>query len=93
MIIVCMVISFAVGFALSKIRRPVTRTESKSWVELPSGWSKTIDREHNAFAIQISKSDAYWWISRNGRTWIEGPAKSLDLAKKEIEVVLSEFMS
>lgn len=88
-----MLVAFVCGGLITKCISGTRPHRSSSWVELPSGWSRTIDQNHNAYAIQISKTDAHWWISRNGRTWIEGPAQNLEMAKKEIEIVVLEFMS
>lgn len=54
-----------------------------SWERLPSGWSRDMG-PLTAYAMTQGGA-AYWWISRRGRTVIEGPADSLEMAKLEAE--------
>jgi hypothetical protein len=54
-----------------------------AWEKLPSGWSRSI-RGLTVYAMTQGGA-AYWWVSRSGRTIIEGPADSLDLAKLNAE--------
>lgn len=53
------------------------------WHELPSGWSRDLG-ELTAFAT-THVGNAYWWVSRGGRTIIEGPSSTLEMAKVEAE--------
>lgn len=53
------------------------------WTLLPSGWSK--DCGSLTIYAMTQDGNAYWWVSRNGRTIIEGPSSSLDMAKLEAE--------
>lgn len=59
------------------------RRTSPAWQQLPSGWS----RNFGALTIYAMTMDheAYWWVARNGRTIIEGPAGTLADAKQEAE--------
>ena len=53
------------------------------WHQLPSGWSRNVG-PLTAFAMTQERR-AYWWVSRNGRTIIEGPSSTIDMAKVEAE--------
>lgn len=59
-------------------RRPTPR-----WTMLPSGWSK--DCGGLTIYAMTQDGNAYWWVARNGRTIIEGPSSTLDMAKIEAE--------
>lgn len=63
-------------------RRP-PKIEQGDWHELPSGWSSDV-RGLSVYAMTQGPA-AYWWVSRNGKTIIEGPAGSLEAAKLEAE--------
>lgn len=62
---------------------PPLRKPGNNWQQLPSGWS----RDCGALTIYAMTMDqeAYWWVSRNGKTIIEGPAGTLADAKQEAE--------
>ena len=59
------------------------RRPSPVWQQLPSGWS----RNFGSLTIYAMTQDqqAYWWVSRAGKTIIEGPAGTLAAAKLEAE--------
>lgn len=80
-------LGFAAGalFVVMK-RSPVPETKPRidsRWTSLPSGWS----RNFGSLTIYAMTQDgnAYWWVSRGGRTIIEGPSSNLDMAKIEAE--------
>ena len=54
-----------------------------SWNELPSGWSRTV----GAMTVYAMSDDggAYWWVTRRGRTIIEGLSNNIETAKVEAE--------
>lgn len=54
------------------------------WRKMPSGWFFDISPGFILYAMTMS-GNAYWWVSRNGKTIIEGPAASIDTAKMEAE--------
>lgn len=62
------------------------------WNELPSGWTKSLSSSTTGYAAFIG-TDYYWWINRAGRTVIEGPTTSLDLAKVSVDQAYAEFIS
>jgi len=66
------------------LRQPVTR-----WQQLPSGWSK----DYGALTIYAMTMDdgAYWWVSRNGKTIIEGPCDTLANAQRSAEQEAKEL--
>lgn len=79
---------FTAGVVLGCVARPngkasLSRIDS-AWMELPSGWSREV-RGLSAYAMTPDGSTAYWWVSRSGRTLVEGPAASLETAKVEAE--------
>ena len=67
---------------LARIDQHLRRSTIK-WQQLPSGWS----RDFGSLTIYAMTMDqeAYWWVARNGRTIIEGPAGTLEAAKQEAE--------
>ena len=71
-----------VGVEREKAHDAVKRIDS-SWRRMPSGWSREV-KGLTIFAM-TQGGDAYWWVSRNGKTIIEGPAGTLADAKLEAE--------
>lgn len=71
------------GRVWGSIRKAPVKTPTLRWQKLPSGWS----RDCGALTIYAMTMDqeAYWWVSRNGKTIIEGPAGTLADAKQEAE--------
>ena len=73
---------FLVGRSWDRVTVKPVRIDSR-WSELPSGWSRNI---HGMTIYAMTQDgNAYWWVSRNGKTIIEGPSSSLDMAKVEAE--------
>ena len=76
---------FIAGRAHEKIRKIDLgiRRSPEGWQQLPSGWST----DFGTLTIYAMTMDdgAYWWVSRNGKTIIEGPSSSLGMAKVEAE--------
>ena len=62
---------------------PPLRKPGNNWQQLPSGWSK----DYGALTIYAMTMDdgAYWWVSRNGKTIIEGPCDTLVNAQRSAE--------
>lgn len=82
--------TFVVGFLLGHKEVEIIYKPSKSirvpppkWEKLPSGWSRSVGTL--TIYAMTQGSAAYWWVSRNGKTIIEGPSDSLDVAKIEAE--------
>lgn len=69
-----------------KMQRPAQKVNPARvfWEQLPSGWSRNVSNSVTVYATTIDGC-AYWWVARNGRTVIEGPSSSLDMAKIEAE--------
>ena len=67
----------------ASVKRIDLRRPSPAWQQLPSGWS----RNYGSLTIYAMTMDheAYWWVARNGKTIIEGPAGTLSAAKLEAE--------
>lgn len=78
-------LGFAAGalFIVMKRRTVAPPRIDSQWHQLPSGWSRNVG-PLTAFAM-TQERQAYWWVARNGRTIIEGPAGTLDMAKVEAE--------
>lgn len=72
-----------------KQERKWRREAERSWEKLPSGWSRSGGGCDGFVTTSIGKP--YWWISRRGKTLIEGPAKTLEEAQQEVERALKEF--
>lgn len=70
------------GRSWERNHRPTAPIDS-IWTVLPSGWSRNVGSLSIYAMAQNGK--AYWWVSRNGRTIIEGPSKNIDVAKVEAE--------
>lgn len=81
-VVVLAISCFLMGRTWERGQAKPPRIDSK-WHSLPSGWSRNVGR----FTIYAMTQDgnAYWWVARNGRTVIEGPAGDLDMAKIEAE--------
>lgn len=82
--------AFIVGWLLGHKEVEIIYKQPKSiriptpkWEQLPSGWSRSV----GALTIYAMTQGgaAYWWVARNGKTIIEGPSDSLDMAKLEAE--------
>ncbi len=61
-----------------------TKVPLVNWTELPSGWTRSFSSSVTIYATVID-GKAYWWVSRRGRTIVEGPSRSLEAAKVEAE--------
>lgn len=90
--------SFATGYLLAKIPtggKPVAKkarqTPVDGWVTLPSGLFYRDDSGTIGFVATSGDGAGYWWISRQGRTIIEGPTQTLDAGKNEVLKALREF--
>lgn len=86
--ILCVVLywlGFAAGalFIVMKRQAAATPRIDSRWQSLPSGWSRNV----GGLTIYAMTQDgnAYWWVARNGRTIIEGPSSTIDMAKIEAE--------
>ena len=89
---------FLAGFLITKRHKKEDVVKGSTdptynWVELPSGWSKSINGTTEAFAMVFDRQTAYWWINRNGRTIVEGPTLNLDSAKEEILKAEKDFLA
>lgn len=73
---------FLVGRSWERVVVKPPRIDSR-WQQLPSGWSR--DVSGMTIYAMTQDGNAYWWVSRNGRTIIEGPSSSLAMAKIEAE--------
>lgn len=83
-----LVVLFFVGWHAAKKEKMAKVQESK-WLQLPTGWAKGYGGM-DAF-IMRDQTHFYWFINRGGRTIIEGPAATFDLAMNEVEAALSDF--
>lgn len=73
---------------------PDRRTQESSvstmhWQTMPSGWSKDYG-SITGYTI-FDGQRYYWWLQRNNKTIIEGPARTLELAQYEVEAAVNEF--
>lgn len=73
---------FLVGRSWERVTVKPPRIDSR-WHELPSGWSRNV--AGMTIYAMTQDGNAYWWVSRAGKTIIEGPSSSLDMAKIEAE--------
>jgi len=60
------------------------------WNALPSGLCYETWGDLVGYVVS-SVGTVYWWVTRNGRTIIEGPAASIELGKLEVECAVREF--
>jgi hypothetical protein len=83
MLCVVWIAGVMMGRVWGSIQRVPDKTPTLRWQQLPSGWS----RDFGSLTIyaMTMEQEAYWWVSRNGKTIIEGPAGTLDAAKLEAE--------
>lgn len=91
MVIVGLVLMFVSGWFIGRVwervivereRDAPTRIDS-SWRRMPSGWCREV-RGMTIYAM-TQDGNAYWWVSRNGKTLVEGPSRTLETAKVEAE--------
>jgi hypothetical protein len=74
---------FLAGSSHERLKKIDLRRSPGHWLQLPSGWSK--DYGSLTIYAMTQGAEAYWWVSRNGKTIIEGPAGTLTDAKLEAE--------
>ena len=96
--VVAWLVGGVIGFLLARMpfapmapQRIVVRARSlPDWNTLPSGFSRQYSFD---FVGYVSPTDdgAHWWISRRGRTIIEGPAANVLMAKHEVEKAAADF--
>ena len=86
-------IVYTVGIELYRARTRKVKVpevkQTKGWLRLPSGWSK--QRGVLTGCVLQTGEVYHWWVTRNGRTIIEGPAKSILHAQNEVDAALTEF--
>jgi hypothetical protein len=77
------------GRSQERLKKIDLREPSARWQQLPSGWSK----DYGALTIYAMTMDdgAYWWVSRNGKTIIEGPCDTLANAQRSAEQEAKEL--
>jgi hypothetical protein len=80
---------YLTGRSVERVRKEVVPTPVVQWQQLPSGWSK----DYGALTIYAMTMDdgAYWWVSRNGKTIIEGPCATLEAAQRSAEQEAKEL--
>ena len=71
------------GFFWRRHRASSRKVVLAQWDRLPTGWSKDIGNMV-IYAMSVD-GQAYWWISRGGKTIIEGPAGSIARARAVAE--------
>jgi len=88
LIIVTALVAFLLGIIVGaelerRPSKPALTLSPVIWDELPSGWTRT----HGSLTIYAMTQDdgAYWWVSRNGKTIIEGPSRTLEAAQRAAE--------
>lgn len=70
------------GQSVAKIRQ---------WVRLPSGYSHEYAPGLTGY-VMPTDDGAYWWLSRRGRTLIEGPCRNVDDGKREVATAAREML-
>lgn len=76
--------------AVQKKIQPRDTVVGGNWVQLPSGWMRD-DRDLAGYVANLDGGPVYWWVSRAGRTIVEGPSESLEEGRVEVEAALREF--
>lgn len=71
------------GRSSERMKQIDLRRTSLAWQQLPSGWSRNFG-SLTIYAMTMDQ-EAYWWVTRRGRTIIEGLSPTIDLAKVEAE--------
>lgn len=64
----------------------------RRWVRLPSGLSHDYAPGVTGY-VMPTDDGAYWWLSRNGRTVIEGPCETVDAGKIEVAQAAREWVA
>jgi hypothetical protein len=75
-------------------RRPSSQpiAPTRKWVRLPSGFSHDYGPGLTGY-VTPTDDGAYWWLSRNGRTLIEGPCRNVEAGKREVAKAAQEMGS
>lgn len=60
------------------------------WRRLPSGYFREFPEALGY--VFPRESDAYWWLTRQGRSLVEGTAPTVEAAQAEVEKAASEFL-
>ena len=85
---------FWVGRSIGKPpaeRQPIGGVRHKRWVRLPSGHSQEYAPGVTGY-VMPTDDGAYWWLSRRGRTLIEGPCPTVDDGKREVANAAREML-
>lgn len=68
-------------------------TRSAEWVDLPSGSFLDIDGVHFGYVFGSCQGVGYWWITRHGKTIIEGPGTDFKSSMGQIYKVYDDFLA
>ncbi len=85
---------FWVGRSIGKPpaeRQPIGGARQKRWVRLPSGHSHEYAPGITGY-VMPTDDGAYWWLSRRGRTLIEGPCVTVEDGKREVAKAAREML-
>jgi hypothetical protein len=69
----------------------LNKQESMHWVSLPSGEFANVDNRHAAFVL-TECGIPFWFITRDGVSFIEGLGNSRDHAKSEARRAITDFI-
>lgn len=92
MFIIGVLVGSMIVFIYKNLAAKPRRISDNKWISLPSGWSKNISEDCQAFAMNVDSKTSYWWISRKGRTLIEGPTNCIEAAMLEVDYAQKEFL-
>lgn len=85
------ILGFLMAFMYYRKNTSAHKKEERQegWARLPSGWTHSCGE--CVGYVSTGSGNPYWWITRRGRTLIEGRAKNPQEAQKEVERALKEF--